>query len=244
MNEWLFRNPSLERCYPEGRACALFPLPLWTKDKAELCEGTKFILARRSVVTWWNGQKSTDHRFLQGRLYMLLPPWQPPGAPNNATSVALMSTDEWPEWPQSTYVARVNPPQEGTWRSGSFLSLCLAKFHLPWVWDSGARHAQPHAAWEEDPGQGGRQLPWWAVVLPACSSHRFTERGCSSRTGLTTEPQRLVLSARVTWNAVPRSPWCTESFSKNAWWASSMPLLSVLFLLEHIQLHRTVRLKP
>lgn len=244
MNERMQKFISRE-VFSRGRACVLLPSPLWTKDKAEYCRETKFILARGSVVIWSKRQKISRPSFHPGTsLHVSAPtPQQSPGAPNNTMTIALMNDHK---------VSGQDAPFPGRkMKIWVFPQPLAGQVVFGWKTDGGVggwagtpSHMRPHRR----ASQSGRQEV--AVVSRGTSSLKhltiFTERGCSSRKGLTTEPRRLVFSALVTRNILLRGPWRTESFSKNAWLAShlSKSLLSVLFLLEHNQIHGTVRIKP
>lgn len=240
------RNPSLERCSPEAGPVSCLLLLSEQRTRLSTIGKPSSFLLEDQWLSDWKGKKSTDHLFIQGHLYMSLLPQQSPGASNNTMTIALKFTDEWPQskWPRCTLPRKKNEdlglssasgwPGCVVWKTGGGVG----------GWAGTPSHMRP----QRRASQSGRQEV--AVVSCGTSSLQhltvFTERGCSSRKGLTTEPQRLVFSAPVTRNIMPRGPWRTESFSKNAWWAShlSKTLLSVLFLLKHNQIHGTVRIKP
>lgn len=130
-------------------------------------------------------------------------PQQSPGAPNNTMTIALMNdhkvSGQGAPFPGRKMKIWLFPqPLDGQvvfgWKTGGGVG----------GWAGTPSHMRP----QRRASQSGRQEV--AVVSRGTSSLQhltvFTERGCSSRKGLTTEPRRLVFSALVTRNIMLRGP--------------------------------------
>lgn len=113
-------------------------------------------------------------------------------------------------------------------------------------WRTGARHTQLRKASENCTGQEGRKLQWWATVVPVCTISQTSQNvdaalaRADHRATETCFPCPGYLKQRAQESVTHK-----ENFNKNAWQAShlSHSSLSIWFLSEYIQLHRTVRRK-